>query len=215
MGLQYPGGRETAMIALIDYDMGNLGSVAKALTSLGAKFRMAANGGGLSGADCAILPGVGNFGDGMESLRARGFDTALREFLDRGGWLLGICLGMQMMLEASDEAPGEVGLGFFPGRVRKFDASRGKVPQIGWNSVRFVPGHPLAAGLPEQSWFYFVHSYFVEAGHPAAIGTTEYLKPFTSAIGQGRCFATQFHPEKSQRSGMLLLRNFLVLAGEK
>lgn len=203
------------MIALIDYDMGNLGSVSKALAHLGADFRVVSSGDELVETTCALLPGVGNFGDGMANLCVRNFDTGIREFLNRGGWLLGICLGMQMLLEASDEAPGVAGLAILTGKVRRFDSALGKVPQIGWNSARFTPGHPLAAGLPEESWFYFVHSYYVEARHPAAIATTSYLVPFASAVGVGRCFATQFHPEKSQRAGIMLLKNFLTLAGEK
>ena len=127
-------------IALIDYNMGNLGSVAKALEFVGARAEVVSSGKELTGFDCCLLPGVGNFGDGMENLKSRGFDRALPEFVENGGWFLGICLGMQMLLEESEEAPGVRGLGVFPGKVTRFPAGGLKVPQIGWNSARFRPG---------------------------------------------------------------------------
>ena len=160
---------------------------------------MVSSGKELTGFDCCLLPGVGNFGDGMENLKSRGFDRALPEFVENGGWFLGICLGMQMLLEESEEAPGVRGLGVFPGKVTRFPAVGLKVPQIGWNSARFRPGCKLAEGLPQDCYFYFVHS--------------EYITPFSAVIGSGRWLAAQFHPEKSQRAGLRLLENYLTLAG--
>ena len=130
-------------VALIDYNMGNLGSVAKALEFVGASARVVADGRKLNGFDCCILPGVGNFGDGMENLRQRGFDRAIREFVASGGYLLGICLGMQMLFEESEEAPGVAGLGVFPGKVLRFPDGVEKVPHMGWNSLSPTPGCPL------------------------------------------------------------------------
>ena len=157
---------------------------------------------------------VGNFGDGMENLKQRGFDRAIPEFLARGGYFFGVCLGMQMLLESSEEAPGAAGLGIFPGAVVRFPAGREKVPHMGWNSVSFRPDSPLGAGMPEGSCFYFVHSYYVPVNAAFTAAASEYIVPFSACIGSGRCFAAQFHPEKSQRCGLRLLANFLRLAGE-
>ncbi len=200
-------------VALIDYNMGNLGSVAKALDFVGAEARIVTAGRELAGNDCCILPGVGNFGDGMENLRARGFDRAIPEFVEAGGWFLGICLGMQMLLEASEEAPGVRGLGVIPGTVVRFPAGKEKVPHMGWNCVSFEPESPLAAELPESPFFYFVHSYHVPVIPGWTQGRCEYIVPFSAVVGSGRWFATQFHPEKSQRTGLKLLTRFLELGG--
>ena len=201
-------------IAVINYNMGNLGSAAKALTRLGAEVRVIGRPSELEKFRAALLPGVGSFGDGMENLRSAGMDSAIRAHLDRGGWLLGICLGMQMMLDASEESPGVVGLGLMRGICRRFsDESARKVPQIGWNRVDFVPGTPLAEGLGGGEYFYFVHSFHVPAGTPCEIGVTRYGVPFASAIAVSpRCFGVQFHPEKSQGAGLRLLENYLRLA---
>lgn len=199
--------------ALIDYNMGNLGSVAKALEFIGVSARVVANGRELNGFDCCILPGVGNFGDGMENLRQRGFDRAIRDFVGSGGFLLGICLGMQMLFEESEEAPGVAGLGVFPGKVLRFPAGSEKVPHMGWNSLTPTPGSPLFDGIGEGSFFYFVHSYYVPVNPAWTAAACEYIRPFSAAVGSGRWFATQFHPEKSQRLGLQLLRNFLTLGG--
>lgn len=201
-------------VALLDYNMGNLGSVRKALEFVGAGVEVVESGAGLAKFGCCILPGVGNFGDGMENLKQRGFDRAIPEFLARGGYFFGVCLGMQMLLESSEEAPGAAGLGIFPGAVVRFPAGREKVPHMGWNSVSFRPDSPLGAGMPEGSSFYFVHSYYVPVNAAFTAAASEYIVPFSACIGSGRCFAAQFHPEKSQRCGLRLLANFLRLAGE-
>ena len=201
-------------IALIDYDMGNLGSVAKALDFLGAKCEVVEKPAELDRFGGCILPGVGNFGDGMEALRSRGFDGKLVDFIGAGKCFLGICLGMQMLFEESEESPGERGLALFPGKVRRFRLDGLKVPHIGWNAAAIDPASPLAAGLAEEEFFYFVHSYYVAADCPAAVCHTEYAGlEFTSAIATGSLVATQFHPERSGEAGLRLLRNFLAWEG--
>ncbi len=197
-------------IAVIDYNMGNLGSVEKALAFAGAEVEVIGKAADLAAFDRCILPGVGNFGDGMENLRQRGFDRAIETLIGRGGAMLGICLGMQMLLEASDEAPGIAGLGVFPGTVRRFPDGVDKVPHMGWNSVEFVPGCPLADGLPSEPFFYFVHSFYVPENPQYQWARSCYILPFAPVIGAGRVVATQFHPEKSQRDGLRLIRNFLA-----
>ena len=201
-------------IALIDYNMGNLGSVAKALEYLGAPCVVVENAADLVRFDACILPGVGSFGDGMEALRSKGFDRALPRFIAADKCFLGICLGMQMLLESSEESPGVRGLGVFPGAVKKFRLDGLKVPHMGWNAVKFAPGLPLADGLAEEEYFYFVHSYFVPADATECAAACVYGHPFAAMLGKGRCFAAQFHPEKSQRPGLRMLENFLKIAGE-
>ena len=201
------------MIAVIDYGMGNLDSVCKALTFCGGKHELIDRPEDLARFDGALLPGVGNFGDGMENLRRRGFDRALRAWDAVGKPLGGICLGMQMMLDSSEEAPGVAGLGLIRGAVRRFPAGKEKVPQIGWNRVVKVTPHPVTADLADGEFFYFVHSFHVPAGTPQEIGSTRYGIPFASAIAVSpRCFGVQFHPEKSQGAGLRLLENYLRLA---
>ncbi|MBS1369348.1 MAG: imidazole glycerol phosphate synthase subunit HisH [Lentisphaeria bacterium] len=201
-------------VALLDYNMGNLGSVRKALEFAGADVELVESAAELARFSCCILPGVGHFRDGMENLRSRGFDRAIPELLERGGYFFGVCLGMQMLLEASDEAPGVAGLGLFPGRAVRFPEGRAKVPHMGWNSVVFRPECPLGGGLPEESFFYFVHSYYIPVSEAYTMAECDYIVPFSACLGRGRCFAAQFHPEKSQRSGLRLLTNFLHFAGE-
>ena len=200
-------------IALIDYNMGNLGSVHKALEAAGGDVRVITSPAELRGCRGCLLPGVGNFGDGMENLRSSGFDRALPAFVAEGGFFLGICLGMQMLLESSEEAPGVGGMGVLPGAVRKFPATGAKVPHMGWNSVRFEPGCPLRPReeKTDEPFFYFVHSFYVPVNPDYTAGTCEYILPFSAALHRGRWFATQFHPEKSQRAGLALLKNFITL----
>lgn len=202
------------MIAVIDYGMGNLGSVAKALTALGGRFEVIETPAELDRFQAVLLPGVGNFGDGMENLQSRGFAEALRQHTGKGKGLFGICLGMQMLFDSSEEAPGVPGLGILPGAVRRFPEGTEKVPHMGWNSVSCMREHPLTAGLPEDAYFYFVHSYYVTpAVAEDRILQCDYILPFTAAAGRGNIFAVQFHPEKSQKNGMLLLRNFIEKVG--
>ena len=202
------------MIAVIDYGMGNLDSVCKALTFCGGKHELIDHPEDLVRFEGALLPGVGNFGDGMENLRRRGFDRALRAWDAAGKPLGGICLGMQMMLDSSEEAPGVAGLGLIRGAVRRFPAGKEKVPQIGWNQVVKVTPHPVTADLADGEFFYFVHSYYAEPADPAEVLLRcEYMLPFAAAVGRRNLFATQFHPEKSQQAGLALLRAFIGFCG--
>jgi glutamine amidotransferase len=160
-----------------------------------------------------ILPGVGAFGDCMEHLAAHGFATAAKEWIQADKPFLGICVGLQALFEGSDESPDVAGLGVLPGRVRKFQATTDyKVPQIGWNRVRFQePDCPLFHGVPDQTYFYFVHSFY--AATTKAAGLTEYGGvTYASAVWRGNLMAVQFHPEKSQRWGLQMLKNFGALA---
>ncbi|WP_176014794.1 imidazole glycerol phosphate synthase subunit HisH [Victivallis sp. Marseille-Q1083] len=205
------------IIGLIDYSIGNLLSVFKAVEQVAGAgavriFDRAAE---LERFDALILPGVGNFGDGMEQLNRSGFAGPLREWARRRKPLLGICLGMQLLLESSEEAPGVVGLGVVPGKVVRFPEGGEKVPHMGWNQLRIRRHHPLLAGLSDLSYFYFVHSYYVAPADPEwTLGSCEYILDFPAVIGRGRVGATQFHPEKSQTAGLTLLKNFVRLAGQ-
>ena len=202
------------MIAVIDYGMGNLDSVCKALTFCGGRHELIDRPEDLTRFEGALLPGVGNFGDGMENLRRRGFDRALRAWDAAGKPLGGICLGMQMMLDSSEEAPGVAGLGLIRGAVRRFPAGGEKVPQIGWNQVVKVTPHPVTEHLADGEFFYFVHSYYAEPADPAEVLLRcEYMLPFAAAVGRRNLFATQFHPEKSQQAGLDLLRAFIGFCG--
>lgn len=212
------GGKEKSMIALIDYDMGNLASVAKALEAVGAAVKLVTEPKEAEGAAGVVLPGVGNFGDGMRQLEERGWRGFLREWTASERPFLGICLGLQMLFDASEEAPGVAGLGIVPGEVRKFPARVGKIPHMGWNEVR-VPeraARGLAAFAGRGEYFYFVHSFYVASADPSWCGgVTDYNGvEFTAAVARGNLVATQFHPEKSQNAGLLLLKNFVEMCRE-
>ena len=202
------------MIALIDYNMGNLFSVTQAFKYCGETPRIVTDAAELMKLDAAVLPGVGNFGEGMLRLRESGLAEKVIEFAQTGRPLLGICLGMQMLLGESDEAPGATGLNLIPGKVRRFPEMGLKVPQIGWNDVAFKKESvPLLAGLEDKSFFYFVHSYYVcpdAAG--AVIGETEYGVRYASIIGRDNIYGCQFHPEKSQNCGLQIVKNFITLS---
>ena len=202
------------MIALIDYNMGNLFSVTQAFKYCGETPRIVTDAAELMKFDAAVLPGVGNFGEGMLRLRESGLAEKVIEFAQTGRPLLGICLGMQMLLGESDEAPGATGLNLISGKVRRFPEMGLKVPQIGWNDVAFKKESvPLLAGLEDKSFFYFVHSYYVcpdDAG--AVIGETEYGVRYASIIGRDNIYGCQFHPEKSQNCGLQIVKNFITLS---
>ena len=202
------------MIALIDYNMGNLFSVTQAFKYCGETPRIVTDAAELMKFDAAVLPGVGNFGEGMLRLRESGLAEKVIEFAQTGRPLLGICLGMQMLLGESDEAPWATGLNLIPGKVRRFPEMGLKVPQIGWNDVAFKQESvPLLAGLEDKSFFYFVHSYYVcpdAAG--AVIGETEYGVRYASIIGRDNIYGCQFHPEKSQNCGLQIVKNFITLS---
>ena len=203
------------MIAVVDYDAGNVKSVEKALDKLGAKHVLTSDPEIIKNADSCILPGVGNFGDCMDKLRSRGLDVSLREFAASGKCFLGICVGLQLLFDESEESPGVEGLGILKGKVKKFESSDEiKVPQIGWNDVTSVKGR-LFEGIDEGTFFYFVHSYYLDAEDKNIVTSkTSYGIDYDSSVESGNVFATQFHPEKSSDAGMKVLTNFLKIAGE-
>ena len=203
------------MIAVVDYDAGNVKSVEKALDKLGAKHVLTSDPEIIKNADSCILPGVGNFGDCMDKLRSRGLDSAIREFAASGKCFLGICVGLQLLFDESEESPGVHGLGILKGKVKKFESSEEiKVPQIGWNDVTSVKGR-LFDGIGDGTFFYFVHSYYLDAEDKNIVTSkTSYGIDYDSSVESGNVFATQFHPEKSSDAGMKVLTNFLKIAGE-
>lgn len=202
-------------VALIDYGAGNLRSVANALRALGVEPVIVANAADLDGATHLVLPGVGSFGDCMAQLEQRGLANLIREWVSAGRPYLGICLGYQILFDASDESPGVSGLGLFRGRVRRFTESPGlKIPHMGWNSAILARADLKNwQGLGEAPYFYFVHSYFPEPEDESIIASrTGYgADEFASAIEAGAVLACQFHPEKSQDAGLRLIGNFLGL----
>jgi glutamine amidotransferase len=203
------------MIAIIDYGMGNLRSVQKALQKAGAEAEIYATPEGLERAEALVLPGVGAFGQGMENLRARGFLPAIHQRVENGTPLLGICLGLQLLFEESEEMGRHKGLGLFPGLVKRFGAAPGgeplKVPHIGWNQIHPVRPSALLEGIPAGSYAYFVHSYYAEPRDESVIlATTDYGLDFASVVGRDHIFGLQFHPEKSQAVGLRMLQNFVA-----
>jgi glutamine amidotransferase len=197
------------MIAIVDYGIGNLRSVQKAFEAIGADVRLITTPAELAGAEAIVLPGVGAFGDGMDNLRVAGFVEPLRQAAQAGRPLLGICLGLQLLFDESEEMGRHIGLGLLPGRVRRF-AGELKVPQIGWNQIHWRRPSPLNAGVTDGAYAYFVHSYYVEPANPAdVIATTEYGVEYASIAGRDNIMGLQFHPEKSQDVGLRLLTNFV------
>ena len=201
------------MVAIIDYDAGNIKSVENAVRFLGHEVIVTSNAEEILSADHIILPGVGAFGDAMKRLNKAGLEETIRQAVDREIPFLGICLGLQLIFEESEESPGVKGLGLLPGRIRRIPEGDGrKVPQIGWNDLSFPRSSRLFAGIPEGSYVYFVHSYYLEAGDPSDVAArTEYGVSIDAAVEHGKLFACQFHPEKSERIGMQILENFLKL----
>ena len=203
------------MIAIIDYDAGNLKSVEKALLSLGEEVLITREREALLRADKVILPGVGNFGDAMEKLKRYGLVPVIQELAERGKPFLGICLGLQLLFERSAEAPGVEGLGILKGEILRIPDGEGlKVPHIGWNSLHLQNGGRLFEGLPEGAYVYFVHSYYLKAENPEIVkAATEYGVTIDASVEQGNIFACQFHPEKSSQVGLKILENFAKLEG--
>jgi len=198
---------------IIDYGMGNLRSVEKALASVGGEPLVSADPDAVRKAHRLILPGVGAFGDAMENLRRTGMDEAVREAAAAGTPLLGICLGLQLLFTHSEEFDSHDGLDLIPGNVTKFDVPGLWVPHIGWNQLEGIQPAPLLEGIPDGSYFYFVHSFYVSPVDEAdALAWTDYGRRFCSVAGRGKVFGAQFHPEKSQDNGKRLLRNFLGIA---
>lgn len=201
------------MTAIIDYDAGNIKSVENAVRFLGHEVVVTADPEVILEADHVILPGVGAFGDAMQRLRGRGLEDTIHEVVRRGTPFLGICLGLQLLFEESEESPGVRGLALLPGKIRRIPDGEGrKVPQIGWNDLSFPRESRLFAGLPEGCFVYFVHSFYLQAGDPSDVAArTEYGVSIDAAVEHGNIFACQFHPEKSESVGMNILKNFLAV----
>jgi glutamine amidotransferase len=196
-------------VALIDYGIGNLRSVQKALEHVGATVTLTEDADTILATDKVVLPGVGAFGDGMKGLRARGLDGVVCEVVRRGTPLLGICVGMQVLFEVSEELGLHTGLGLLPGRVVRFAPRQLKVPHTGWNEIATRQSSNLFRDLPAGSFAYFNHSYYCIAAPEHTLAATDYGEPFASVVGRGRLYGIQFHPEKSQAVGLTLLRNFV------
>lgn len=206
------------MLVILDYGAGNLTSVRLAFERLGVEAVVASEASAAAGAARLVFPGVGSAGSGMAGVRQRGFDRLLREAHATGTPILGICLGMQLLLEESAEDGGQAGVGLLSGRVVEFAfpaAARVKIPQMGWNAVRQRQRHPLWSGIADDEAFYFVHSYYAcPADLAVTAGETEYGGlEFASALASGSLFAVQFHPERSGEAGLRLLRNFVDWSG--
>ncbi len=207
------------MIAVIDYGMGNLRSVQKALQRCGGRdVRLVERPQQLAGADKVVLPGVAAFGDAIAQLRRQGLAEPLLEFINAGKPLLGFCLGLQMLFETGYEDGVHQGLGVLKGKVVRFDfgsdgQARGlRVPHMGWNQIRWQRDCPMLRGIDNGAYVYFAHSYHVVTDDPdVAATTTDYGYPFVSSVWKDNIFATQFHPEKSQQVGLTLLKNFVEL----
>ena len=199
------------MVAIIDYDAGNIKSVEKAIVLLGREAILTRERDDILAADHVILPGVGAFGDAMDKLHRYGLVSVIREAVEEKIPFLGICLGLQLMFESSEEAPGAAGLGLLPGRIVRIpDGENLKIPHIGWNSLRFPNPGRLFQGIAEGSYVYFVHSYYLQAGDPQMVkAATEYGTLIHASVERDNVFACQFHPEKSSETGLKILQNFL------
>ena len=200
-------------IAVVNYGMGNLASVSRALETSGGQAVVTDSPAEIASADAVVLPGVGAFGRAMEELAKRKLLDPIKEFASTGKPLLGICLGMQVFFEESEEAPGKKGLGLLPGRVRRFPNRELRIPHMGWNEVKCQISNSkcqIFEGIKNGSYFYFVHSYFCEpTSADSVIARTEYGESFASAAAEGNLIGVQFHPEKSHRDGLRFLANFV------
>ena len=201
------------MIAIIDSDAGNIKSVEKALLLLGQEIVVTKDRETILGADKVILPGVGAFGEAMEHLKNYGLDKVIHEVVERQIPLLGICLGQQLLFERSEECPGVEGLGVLKGEIVKIPKKEGlKIPHMGWNSLHLQNGGRLFAGIKEESYVYFVHSYYLKAADERIVkAVTDYSVNIHAAVEQGQVFACQFHPEKSSSIGLAILKNFVEM----
>ena len=201
------------MVAIVDYGAGNIKSVENAVRYLGHEAVLTRDPAVILSADHVILPGVGAFGDAMTRLSRYGLDEVLRKAAASGTPFLGICLGLQLLFESSEESPGPEGLGILKGHILRIPDGEGrKVPQIGWNDLTYPNPGRLFAGLPEGSYVYFVHSYYLRAADPSIVtACTQYGVRIDASVESGNVFACQFHPEKSEAAGMKILQNFLMI----
>ncbi len=209
------------MVAIIDYDAGNVKSVEKALQFLGQETVLTRNPGKILGADRVILPGVGAFGDAMKRLEDYGLVDVIRKVVQNGTPFLGICLGLQLLFESSEESPGVQGLGILKGRILRIPEGEGpdkkplKIPHIGWNSLEFPKAGRLFEGVLPQSYVYFVHSYYLKAEEDIVTARTRYGVSIDASVEKGNVFACQFHPEKSSETGLLILKNFVGIGANR
>lgn len=204
------------MIAVIDYGAGNLQSVVKALHFIGCDCTITSRKEEVLQADGAILPGVGSFADAMDCMNRSGAAEAVRSFIDSGKPLLGICLGLQLLFDGSEESPGAKGLGILKGSITKIPSQNGalKIPHMGWNSLDICQHGGIFKGIPEDAYVYFVHSYFLKAEDDAIVAArTYYGVAIDAAVQYRNVIATQFHPEKSGKVGLQMLRNFVEMTG--
>ena len=201
------------MIAIIDYDAGNIKSVEKAVDLLGQESVVTADSEEIFRADKVILPGVGAFGDAMGNLRRTGLDDVIRQVVRKGTPFLGICLGLQLLFGRSDEAPGVEGLGILKGEILRIPDKEGlKIPHMGWNSLHLEHGGRLFRGVEEGAYVYFVHSYYLKAAEEEIVkASTEYSVHIHASVEKDNVFACQFHPEKSSDVGLSILKNFVEL----
>ncbi len=201
------------MIAIIDYDAGNIKSVEKALLYLGEAAKITRDREEILKADKVILPGVGNFGDAMANLHKYNLVSVIHEVVEKETPFLGICVGLQLLFERSDESDGVPGLGILPGEILRIPEKAGlKIPQIGWNNIQIDKTCPLFKDLPENPYVYFVHSYYLKAKEDSIVkATTEYGTLIHAAVQKENVFACQFHPEKSSEVGLKILKNFVEL----
>ena len=200
------------MIAIIDYDAGNIKSVEKALLSMGETPVLTRDPEVILQADHIILPGVGSFGDAMENLNKFGLIDVIHEAINRKIPFLGICLGLQLLFESSEETPGVAGLGILKGKIVRIPEGPGlKIPHMGWNSLNVREGASLFKGLEKEPYVYFVHSYYLQAKDPKiVVATAEYGVTIHASVEKENVFACQFHPEKSSKTGLAILKNFLA-----
>ena len=204
------------MVAIIDYDAGNIKSVEKAIQYLGQEAVITRNPDEILNASHVILPGVGAFGDAMEKLHKYGLIPVIHEVVKRNIPFIGICLGLQLLFERSEETPGVEGLSILKGEIKRIpDKDDLKIPHIGWNSLKYPNKGRLYEGIPEESYVYFVHSYYLDAkDRDIVVATTEYGTKIHASVEKGNVFACQFHPEKSSSVGLKILENFLKVSKE-
>lgn len=205
------------MVAIIDYDAGNIKSVEKALQYLGQEVIVTRSDKEILSADAVILPGVGAFGDAMRKLQNYNLIPVIHQVIDHGTPFLGICLGLQLLFDESEESPGVKGLGILPGKIKRIPEGNGlKIPHIGWNSLEFPKQGKLYGNLINEPYVYFVHSYYLEADDPSiVVATTEYNVTIHASVEKDNIFACQFHPEKSSDVGLQILKNFLNVRKEQ